>query len=207
MEQFMHVSTTFLACALAACGAAHAASAPEHIDPWRLTEGKVTLAETTSTGMAGKSFAAGTLIAAPVQELCTLLQDYERYPAFMPNTQSTRISQKGTGFSVIDVTLALPMGKIKKYRLRMEPRSSAQSCRLAWKLVPWPGLAQEETIVDTTGYWELTPSSASGKTAVKYVVHTDAGPIPFGLGWIVDSLSKDSIPQTLEALRKRAAAK
>lgn len=203
----MYLSQSILACTLvAASAAAHAASATGNIDMARLSE-KVTLAETTSAGSPGKSFVAGTLIEAPAQDLCTILQDYEAYPSFMPNTQSTKVSAKGAGFSVIDVTLALPMGKIKKYRLRMEPKSGAQSCKLSWKLTPWPGLKQEETIVDTTGYWELAPAAAPGKTAVKYVVYTDAGPIPFGLGWIVDSLSKDSIPQTLEALRKRAATR
>ena len=70
-----------------------------------------------------------------------------------------------------------------------------------------PGLRPEESIVDTSGYREPAPSSVARKTAVRYIVYTDAGPIPFGLGWIVDSLSKDSIPQTMEALRKRAAGK
>ncbi len=164
---------------------------------------KVELAEVSKAGSAGKSFVASTLINAPLAKVCTVLQDYASYPAFMPNTASTVVSQSGPGFAVIDVTLKLPMGKVKKYRLRMEPKSSAQSCVLAWKLLPWPGLKQEETIADTTGAWRLSPG-AGGKTVVRYEVYTDPGPIPFGLGWIVDSLSKDSIPQTLEAVRKRA---
>lgn len=192
-------------------GAALAASAPacasEPVDAARLSEAKVTLAETSSAGMPGKSFTAGTIIAAPVAALCALLQDYDAYPAYMPNTESVKVSEKGAGYAVIDVTLGLPMGKIKKYRLRMEPRSGPDACRITWKMLPWPGLKQEETIVDTKGYWQLAPSSTPGKTVVRYVVYTDAGPIPFGLGWIVDSLSKDSIPQTLEALRKRAGAR
>lgn len=197
-----------LACAVLACSsAASAASAADPAELANLSESKVSLVDTTKAGSPGKSFAAGTLIAAPVQDLCTLLQNYEAYPSFMPNTTSARISQKGAGFSVLDVTLGLPMGKVKKYRLRMEPKVAAGSCKIAWKLLPWPGLKPEESIVDTTGYWDLAPSSIAGKTAVKYMVYTDAGPIPFGLGWIVDSLSKDSIPQTLEALRKRAAVR
>lgn len=201
----MHVLKFSLSCVLMAfAGGALAAS---DTGPAALSESKVLLAETTKPGSPGKSFTAGTLIAAPVSQLCALLQDYEAYPAFMPNTTSTKVSQKGAGFSVIDVTLGLPMGKVKKYRLRMEPKVAADACRIAWKLVPWPGLKQEETIVDTTGYWDLVPAASAGKTAVKYQVYTDAGPIPFGLGWVVDSLSKDSIPQTLEALRKRAATR
>ena len=197
--------TTRLCCSLLvlATGAAFAADA---LDLRHLSDSAVALADVSQPGSAGKSFIAATIINAPVQELCTLIQNYEAYPGFMPNTQSTKVSQHGPSFSVIDVVLKLPLGKIKKYRLRMEPKASAESCTVAWKLVPWQGLKQEETITDTTGSWQLTRGAAAGKTIVKYTVYTDPGPIPFGAGWIVDSFSKDSIPQTREALRKRAAA-
>lgn len=170
------------------------------------TESSVKRTETTKAGSAGKSFVATTIIAAPLTKLCGIIQDYPSYPSFMPNTASTVVSSTGPAHAVIDVTLTLAMGKVKKYRLRMEPKASAESCVVAWKMLPWPGVKQEESIADTTGAWQLTPAPGGGKTLVKYTVFTDPGPIPFGLGWIVDSLSKDSIPQTLNALRKRAAA-
>lgn len=182
-------------------GAAQAAS----IDPQTLTAA-VTMHEVSQPGRPGKAFAAGTLIDAPLATVCTLIQDYPAYPRFMPNTSSTVVSSSGPGFSVIDVTLSLPMKKVKKYRLRMTPRVAGDSCTLAWKMVPWPGLKQEETIADTSGQWQLS-SAAGGKTAVLYAVHTDPGPVPFGLGWIVDSMSKDSIPQMIDAVRKRAAGR
>ncbi|MEO7496908.1 MAG: hypothetical protein ABIT83_22455 [Massilia sp.] len=182
------------------------AHAIKSIDPSEITESKVTLLDVSENGAAAKSFSAATIIGAPIDKLCAQLQRYADYPAFMPNTDSVKISQSAPTHSVIDVTLKLPMGKIKKYRLKMEPKVTPTSCVLAWKLVSWPGLKQEETIADTTGQWQLTPSAVAGKTLVRYDVRTEPGPIPFGFGWIVDSLSKDSIPQTLEALRKRAAA-
>lgn len=192
-----------LFCALSL--AAGAAQANEPLDTRTLSESKVSLVDMTKPGSPGKSFVAGTLIDAPVGKLCAIIQNYKEYPGFMPNTESVRIAETGAAHAVIEVTLKLPMGKIKKYKLRMEPKSSPDTCTVAWKLVPWPGLKTEETIADTTGQWQLAPLAGSGKTVVKYVVYTDPGPIPFGLGWIVDSLSKDSIPQTLDALRKRAA--
>jgi hypothetical protein len=200
----MPLTKTRLCFALLA-GAAGAACAADPIDMGHLSETSVALADVSKAGSPGKSFVAATIINAPLQELCALLQNYEAYPAFMPNTQSAKVSHTGPSFSVVDVTLKLAMGKIKKYRLRMDPKASAQSCVLAWKLLPWPGLKQEDTITDTIGSWQLTGAATPGKTIVKYTVYTDPGPIPFGAGWIVDSLSKDSIPQTLEALRKRAA--
>lgn len=175
-----------------------------NIDLKTLADKEVRVVDVSKSGSPGRSFVAATVINAPLQDVCAVLQQYESYPAFMPNTQSTVVSQALATHSVIDVTLKLPMGKIKKYRLRMEPKVSATSCVLAWKQLPWPGVKQEEAIADTSGQWQLTPL-AGGKTGVRYSVYTDPGPIPFGLGWIVDSLSKDSIPQTMEAVRKRAA--
>ncbi len=183
------------------------AQAADPIDPRKLSETAVTVVETSKPGSPGKAFVAGTIINAPVETLCALIQDYADYPNFMPNTESTKVAMAGTGQTVIDVTLKLPMGKIKKYRLRMEPTVTPQSCMVAWKQLPWKGLRAEETIADTYGYWQFTPAPVAGKSIVKYVVYTDPGPIPFGLGWIVDSLSKDSIPQTLDGLRKRALKK
>ena len=177
--------------------------AADAIDFNTLSDKEVRVLDVSKAGSPGKSFVAAAIVNAPMQDVCTLLQQYDTYPAFMPNTQSTKVSSSSAAHAVIDVTLRLPMGKIKKYRLRMEPRVSSASCVLAWKQVPWAGLKQEETIADTTGQWQLTPLG-TGKTAVRYSVYTDPGPIPFGLGWIVDSLSKDSIPQTMQAVRARA---
>ncbi|HEU4777193.1 MAG TPA: hypothetical protein VFS95_10230 [Telluria sp.] len=191
------------ACLLIAAVCSHAALAAEPIDVSKLSDNAVTMVELSKPGSPGKTFAAGTIINAPMPQVCALLQNYGAYPGFMPNTESAKVTQAG-GHALVDITLKLPMGKIKKYRLRMEPKVGADSCVLAWKLVPWPGLKPEETIVDTIGQWQLSPGAASGKTVVRYNVYTDPGPIPFGLGWIVDSLSKDSIPQTLDAVRKRA---
>lgn len=203
----MHVPFSRLGCLLLAStlGVAHAAADP--IDNRTLSDTKVTMVDVSKSASAGKTFMAGTIINAPLQDVCAVLQDYAAYPAFMPNTESAKVSQSGAAHTLLDVTLKLPMGKIKKYRLRMEPKVSADSCVVGWKLVPWPGLKQEETIVDTTGAWQLSPGATAGKTIVRYQVYTDPGPVPFGLGWIVDSLSKDSIPQTLDAVRKRALKK
>jgi hypothetical protein len=189
---------------LVSCLLPVSALAADPIDLKSLADKEVRVLDVSKPGSSGKSFVAATIVNAPVQDVCKLLQQYESYPAFMPNTHSTKVTHSTATHSLVDVTLKLPMGKIKKYRLRMEPQVSTASCVLAWKQVPWPGVRQEETITDTTGQWQLMPHGA-GRTAIRYSVYTDPGPIPFGLGWIVDSLSKDSIPQTLEAVRSRAA--
>jgi hypothetical protein len=155
---------------------------------------------------SGKTFFAATIMNAPMQRLCAIIQDYPQYPQFMPNTAETRVLQPNADRPQIDLTLSLPLGKTKKYRLEMEPKVSEQSCRLGWKLVP-SGLRSDETIADTVGYWQLTPlPSDRSRTVVEYQVYADPGPVPFGLGWIVDFMSRQSLPRTLEALRERAGS-
>lgn len=168
-------------------------------------ESQVNVTDVSKADAPGKSYVAETIIAATVPRLCLIITDYGAYPSFMPNTAEARVVQATENGTLVDMTLKLPMGKSKKYRLRMEPKSTPASCHLAWKLVPLPELKPEETIADTSGYWDLTPlPSDKNKTLVKYYVYSDPGPVPMGLGWIVDSLGKDSLPKTLEALRARS---
>lgn len=191
---------------LSACLLAGPALATEPgIDPATLSESKVSMLDVGKAGASGKSFVAATIIDAPLPNLCAIIQNFADYPSFMPSVEKTAVARGADEATLVDMTLKLPLGKVKKYRLKMTPKSAPKSCQLAWKMVPWPGLKPEETIADTSGYWQLTPAPADAhKTVVKYVVYTDPGPVPLGMGWIVDSLSKDSLPKTLEALRAKA---
>lgn len=169
---------------------------------------QVTVTDLSETGKAGKSFMATTLMAAPLQKICTLIQDYSAYPQYMPHTQATEVLEQAGDFALIDMTLKLPMGKFKRYRLKMQSQLGPQSCHVAWTLIPREDLPIDETIADTTGYWQLTPDPAhSDKTLVRYFVYSDPGPVPFGLGWIVTMLGKYSLPGTLEAVRNRVTAR
>ncbi|WP_374583076.1 hypothetical protein [Pseudoduganella sp.] len=199
-----------LALALAAAGtpaSALAAPAPQAApDAVLLAGGAVHVVQADSTGQPGKAFTAWTLVQAPVPRLCALVQDYAAYASYMPNTKSAQTVGAGEGYVLVDLTLDLPLGQEKKYRLRLEPQSDAGQCRLAWRLVP-SGLPPADTIADTTGYWlfKPQPGNDAGKTLVEYHVYADPGPVPFGFGWIVDMMSKRSLPRTLEALRQQAA--
>ncbi|MEJ7805430.1 MAG: hypothetical protein WKG03_05865, partial [Telluria sp.] len=73
-------------------GYASAAQAADPIDARKLSETAVALVETSKPGSATKSFAAGTIINAPVEKLCALIQDYPDYPSFMPNTASVKVA-------------------------------------------------------------------------------------------------------------------
>ena len=168
----------------------------------------VNLVDISKPGVPGKTFAASTSMPASVATVCAAIQDFAAYPQFMPNVDKIKVASAGGGASLVDVTLKLPMGKIKRYRLKMTPKSGDASCNLAWQLVPMEGVKIEDTIFDTSGYWQLSPDPLdAGATAIKYQVYTDPGPVPMGFGWIVDSMSRDSIPKMFDALRARVAAK
>ena len=186
--------------ALAACGPLASFSAT--------AASSVNLVDISKPGVPGKTFAASTSMPASVATVCAAIQDFAAYPQFMPNVDKIKVAPAAGGASLVDVTLKLPMGKIKRYRLKMTPKSGDASCNLAWQLVPMEGVKIEDTIFDTSGYWQLSPDPQNaGATAIKYQVYTDPGPVPMGLGWIVDSMSRDSIPKMFDALRARVAAK
>jgi hypothetical protein len=190
--------------ALALSGLACTAYARPAIDMAHLSDTEVAMEDQSKPGAPGKTFFAATIINAPLAHICAVIQDYAQYPAFMPNTAKTSVNPGADKTSLVDITLNLPLGKIKKYRLKMTPTVSPGQCRLDWKQMPWEGLKPEETIADTSGYWLLTPQAGSpDKTVLSYSVFTDPGPVPLGLGWIVDSMSRDSIPKMLAALRGR----
>lgn len=207
MKKFGRCSA--LALTLCVTSAAYA-STPENlriVDITVLSERRIAVKNVTKPATPGTSYFAATIIDAPVEKLCAIIQDYADYPAFMPNMRRARVVHSAEDYSLVDMTLKLPFGKIKKYRVKMEPRTSERSCRLFWKLVPSEDLKPEETITDTSGYWQLTPHPSSrNKTVVEYFVHNNPGPMPVGFGWIEKILGKNGPPQTLDALREKAEA-
>lgn len=197
----------WLALAVALPTMAATGAAPQAPAVSTLSGNTVHVAEAPSPGLPGKAFTAWTLVAAPVPRLCAMVQDYAAYSSYMPNTKSALPVGEGDGYVLVDMTLDLPLGQQKKYRLRLEQQQQpdATQCKLAWQLVP-KGLAPADTIADTAGYWLFTPiPGESGKTLVEYHVYADPGPVPYGFGWIVEMMSKRSLPRTLEALRAQAA--
>jgi hypothetical protein len=172
-----------------------------------LADNGIRVVEEAGGTSAGKTLTATTTIDAPVDTLCRIVQDYGAYGTTMPNTKSAVPVASGDGWVLVDMTLDLPLGQEKRYRLRLEPRNDDGTCRLTWQLVPRPDLRRADTIADTRGYWLFTPVPGDARSsAVVYHVYADPGPVPYGFGWIVDMMSKRSLPRTLEAVRERAMA-
>jgi len=167
-------------------------------------EKKILVRERPTNGKPEKAFEAVGIIEAKREVIRDIVMDYPSYPDFMPNVSRIEILQQEDTTVVLNYTLTLPLGKIKKYRVRLETAEpDNQTSLIQWQLEQWPGLKPEETIRDTTGFWRIEELDAK-RSLVLYHVYTDPGKIPFGLGWIVDILSKDSVPDVLLMTKERA---
>ncbi|MDH4318180.1 MAG: hypothetical protein OEV64_07295 [Desulfobulbaceae bacterium] len=170
-----------------------------------LNRGEIVIREIKEQKSGVQTFEAIGRIKASGEKLSTILTDFENYPAFMPNVHEIEILSRSESDVIMNYVLELPLGQEKKYRLKISgPRQKESSFLLHWSLVPWPELKPEETIKDTTGYW-LVQNDAEEQCLVLYHVSTDPGDIPFGLGWIVDILTKQSVPGAISALRNQTA--
>jgi hypothetical protein len=166
--------------------------------------GEIIVRELTTDDKPGRTYEAIGFINASKKTIVQVLTAYEQYPECMPNVSRIDVVEQCSDGVVLNYTLSLPLGKIKKYRLKLSTANKDEkTSRLEWQLQEWPGLDSSETIEDTTGYW-LVEEQTPRRSRVLYHVYTDPGPIPFGLGWIVDELSKNSVPEALLRTRARA---
>ncbi len=168
-----------------------------------LSEGAIIVKETPSKG-DGKTFEAIGIIEAKTGEVYRVLTDFEEYINFMPNVSDIKVLKKSSNSAVLNYTLGLPLGKVKKYRLKMTFKKSESIATLKWEMIDWPGIKQEDSIKDTFGSWFIKSySEKEGYVLVHYHVYTDPGPVPFGLGWIIDILTEKSVPDVVKNTRER----
>lgn len=73
---------------------------------------------------------------------------------------------------------------------------------IQWELLDWPELEEDETIRGIAGFWRVE-KKAQNMSLVQYPVYTDPGPIPFDLWWIVDIMSKNSVPEAFLQTKSR----
>lgn len=169
-----------------------------------VSQGEIIVREINSGGKKGRTFEAIALVKASRLNILKVLKDYKKYPEFMPNVSRIEIVEQKGNDAVLNYTLTLPMGITKKYRLRLSENAPAKQLSvLEWQMLKWPELKREDTIADTTGYWRIEEKGANASLLL-YHVYTDPGPVPFGLGWIADALSKKSIPKVLLQTKHRA---
>ncbi|UCD48654.1 MAG: hypothetical protein JSW27_14105 [Phycisphaerales bacterium] len=169
-----------------------------------ITRGKIIVRRVPGAGKNTEEVEAMGLIGGTLDEVSGVLADYAKYSEFMPNVKKVIIKSSNNGVVVVDWQLKLPMGYVKKYRLKCWAKDEGNRVQHFWKKLPWPGLKPKETIVDTYGQWilEVFPGHTP-KVLAYYRVYTDPGKIPLGTGWIVDFLSEQSVSNIIKCTRQR----
>ncbi|OIO60132.1 MAG: hypothetical protein COX57_09395 [Alphaproteobacteria bacterium CG_4_10_14_0_2_um_filter_63_37] len=182
--------------------------APLSADEWnQLDHGKVVLRPLDSGNPHVRAAESVGIIHAPVSTMLEVLTDHARCSEFMPHVAKVEVLENSGDRVIANYTLALPLGKTKRYRLEMVVRRGDAESTLVWRLIPWPGLDPAETIRDTTGFWSLKPAqNHPDATLAVYHVASDPGDVPWGFGWIVDFLSTRSVPEVMDKTRTRVEA-
>ena len=169
-----------------------------------IAKGQIIVRKIPHSGKNAEEYEALGLIEGTLEEVAAVLTDYESYPKFMPNVSEINISGSTQDATIVDYKLLLPLGIVKKYRLKFWSKKREHKIQLFWKKLPWPELKPDETVIDTYGQWILEKSpQQDGPVLAYYRVYTDPGNIPLGMGWIVDILTQKSIPGIIKGTRSR----
>jgi len=166
--------------------------------------GKTTVHKVGDFEKSAQEYDAIGVIEGTLEQVSGVVADFKRYPKFMPNVSEITVRSSTGEAAVVDYKLGLPLGIVKKYRLKFWSRKEDTRYQLFWKKLPWPELKPKETVVDTWGQWIVEDYPGKGNHVLAYYrVYTDPGKIPFGTGWIADALTKQSMPKMFKKMQSR----
>lgn len=180
-----------------------------HSDIMLLGTGKVLVNEmkiNPGRKTRGKTYEARILLESDFNHIYETLTKFECCDKYMPNVKKSTVISRKKGEAVVNYTLGMPFGMVKKYRLRMTYLKNKEDAIIRWKLLPWPELSKKETIGDTEGYWMLKKiTGKKNSVLLTYRVYADPGNIPKGFEWIVNRFTKKSIPDLMTAVKLRTS--
>jgi coenzyme Q-binding protein COQ10 len=133
------------------------------------------------------------VIDATAERVFDIIADYERYPEFLSEVKSIRIS--GRQGNQVDIHYEVEVVKRLRYTLQMQedrPRG------VRWTFV------EGEVMRDNHGSWSLE-ATPDGKTRATYHIEMTLG--PFVPRTLVTALVDSSLPKMLESFKKRAEAR
>jgi hypothetical protein len=167
-----------------------------------ILKGKIILRDIPSPDRKGRTFEAVGVLLATVEEALSAITDYRRYGEFMPRVEKTAVTDESDSVSIVEEYLKLPLGVHRRYRLRYSVCRGDDGFRIEWKKLPWPEVPLSQSVVDTSGHWQVERFSGGGLLAF-YQVYTDPGRVPLGMKGLALSLSKREIPKVIERVRQR----
>jgi len=169
-----------------------------------ILKGKTTVHKVGDFEKNSQEYDAIGLIEGTVEQVSSLLADFKSYPKFMPNVSEITVRSSSDEGTVVDYKLRLPLGIVKRYRLKFRSKQEDNRYQLSWKKLPWLELKPKETVVDSYGQWIIEDFAGREDHVLAYYrVFTDPGKIPFGTGWIADALSKQSMPKMFKKMQSR----
>ena len=164
--------------------------------------GRIIVREVPDTRPKGRTFeAVGTFAAAPADVL-RIVTDFRHYDEFMPRVARIAVTEESPGVFLVEQHLKLPLGVHRRYRLRYTVRPAAEGFRIDWVKVPWPEVPLSQSVVDTSGHWQVG-LFGEGRLLAVYRVFTDPGKVPLGMTGLALSMSRRELPKVIERVRKR----
>ncbi len=153
----------------------------------QIAKRKVVTRALPSEGEA-KRYEAIATIDAPPAKVMAFLKSFDRHVGPMPHLEKVTYSWDGA-LATVEQTLKVAFTTIW-YRLHIMHYGD--------NVIEWEYLQGD--IRETTGYYKFFPYAKGKRTLIVYHVYTDPGlPIP---QFIIDLLTKSSMPDVIEAVRK-----
>ena len=146
----------------------------------------------------GEHYQAYTIVNSNIESVFDAVENFENYPNFMPRFDSVQTIQNTDSTKEYIFNIILPLNILYKYKIKSKEYIGTDSAWLSWETIPWEG----NSINETWGQWYITPYNGSkNRTLIQYQVFTDPGYIPFGFEWIVNIMTKKTLPKTIENLK------
>ena len=138
------------------------------------------------------------IVNANIKEVFDAVENFDNYPKFMPRFDHVQTIQDSDTLTAYIFNIILPLNIKYRYKIKSKEYIGKSSAWLAWETIPWEG----NSINETWGQWYLKPyKDSNNKTLIQYQVYTDPGHIPFGFEWIIDIITKKSLPETIKNLK------
>ena len=117
----------------------------------------------------------------------------------MPRFKSAELVELTDTLISYIFNIELPMNIDYQYKIKIHKYKQESIYWLAWETIDW----EDNSIEETWGQWYLQAYGNKNKqTLVHYQVYTDPGYIPLGFKWIIDIMTKGSLPDTIINLKE-----
>ena len=164
----------------------------------QLENNKIVTIKTDKNFKNAEHYQVYGIVNANIEDVFKAVENFDNYHKFMPRFDSVQKIEESNNLKEYIFNIILPLNIKYKYKIKSKEHYEKSYAWLAWETIPW----EENSITETWGQWYLTPYNGSdNQTLIQYQVYTDPGYIPFGFEWIVDIMTKKSLPKTIENLK------